>query len=110
MESVREVFVCCWEGFEGLRGVLPKRLKSTSLLERLRGDISAGSLLRPACSMSHCMRSFDLSSSLLVCSVSPLALASCIVFTRLATSGSNMFTILLRQYQVGKLKMGMIRP
>jgi hypothetical protein len=65
-------------------------------------------LLRLACSMSHCMRSFDRSSSLLFFSGSPLALASWIIATRLATSGSNMFTILLRQYQVGRLRMGMI--
>ena len=89
---------------------LPKRLKRTNLLERLRGDISAGSLLCADCSMSHCMRSFDWSLSLFVFSGSSLAMVSCMILTRVATSGSNILTILLRQYHVGKLKIGMMSP
>ena len=91
-----------------MRVVLPKRLKRTNLFERLREDISAGSLLCTDCSMSHCMRSFDRSSSLFVFNGSPQAMASCMTLTRLATSGSNMFAILLRQYRVGRLNIGIV--
>ena len=51
-----------------------KRLNKTSLLARLRGDISAGLVLREDCSTSHCMRSFDRSLSF-VDKASLLALA-----------------------------------
>jgi len=78
-----------------------KRLNKTSLLARSRGDSSAVLVLREDCSTSHCMRSFAGEDS-------PLAWASWINCTRLATSGSNMSTTLLLQYNVGRLKIGMV--
>ena len=84
-----------------------KRLNKTSLLARSRGDISAGLVLREDCSTSHCMRSFGRSCSF-AGNGSPLALASWIKRKRLATSGSNVSTTFLLQYQVGRLKIGMM--
>lgn len=51
------------------------RLNKTILLARLRGDISAGLVLREDCSTIHCMRSFGRSLSFAGEGL-PLALAS----------------------------------